>query len=433
MRGPAPGAPRPVPGAGAASQGGPDLPAITGHQPALDGLRVIAAMAVLVIHVGGETGFAFTGSPASWVVSRGDVGVPIFFVLSGLLLYRPWARAVIQGRQAPAARTYLWRRALRILPAYWAVVIIALPAMNAAHAASPVAWFQYLGLLQVYDPHPWWQGTGAQGLGQMWSLAVEASFYVLLPVFAAVLAAWARRGAGVDARARRLLGGLAALAAMSYGFTVLVYYPGGQFWLGDTLPRLTTWFAPGMALAVISVWCHADSPGGGAARKFCRTVAFSAGTCWLIAAVAFAIACTPLGGPETLTVQGLWQTEIKTGLYTVVATALIAPAAFQPARATRFNDLLGNRVMSFLGKISYGVFLWQFLVIYGIFALFHLKDVFAGGHFTLAGNFVILVVVALVTIVLSAISYYVIEQPAMRLQKTGRRDKGRHSRAVTSF
>src|SRR6266581_6700257 len=80
---------------------------------------------------GGETGYAFTGTPASWVVSRGDIGVPIFFTLSGLLLFRPWARAVLQGGQAPKAGPYLWRRALRILPVYWAVVLIALPTLNA--------------------------------------------------------------------------------------------------------------------------------------------------------------------------------------------------------------------------------------------------------------------------------------------------------------
>ena len=67
------------------------------HQDALDGLRAVAAAAVLLTHVGGLTGYVVTGSPASWVISRGDVGVPIFFALSGLLLYRPWASAVSPG------------------------------------------------------------------------------------------------------------------------------------------------------------------------------------------------------------------------------------------------------------------------------------------------------------------------------------------------
>jgi peptidoglycan/LPS O-acetylase OafA/YrhL len=406
-----------------------DLPAISGHQPALDGLRVIAALAVLVVHVGGETGFEFNGSPASWVVSRGDIGVPIFFVLSGLLLYRPWARAVLQGTPAPAAGRYLWRRALRILPAYWAVVIIALATLNAAHAGSPTTWVQYLGLFQVYDPHPWWQGTGAEGLAQMWSLAVEVSFYALLPLIAAGLASWARRGADVDARARRLLAGLVTLSVSSYGFTVLVYYPGGQFLL-DTLPRLLTWFTPGMALAVVSVWCHADSAGAGPVRRLCRTIAFSGGTCWLIALMAFALACTPITGTQALTVQGVWPTEMKTGLYTIVAVALVAPAAFQPARMTRMSAALGNPVMSFLGKISYGMFLWQFLIIDALFAIFRFKNAFGGGEFTLLGNVVVLVTVTIATTAVSALSYYLLEQPAMRLQRSAQRPKGRHARAI---
>src|SRR5216684_333370 len=100
----------------------PRSPAVAGHQNALDGLRAVAAGAVLVTHVGGLTGYVLTGTPASWVVSRGNIGVPIFFVLSGLLLYRPWAAAALAGPPAVRVTTYLRRRALRILPAYWAVV-----------------------------------------------------------------------------------------------------------------------------------------------------------------------------------------------------------------------------------------------------------------------------------------------------------------------
>src|SRR5215831_326317 len=96
------------------------------HQGPLDGLRAAAAAAVLLTHVGGLTGYTVTGTPVSWVLSRGDVGVPIFFTLSGLLLYRPWAAAALTGSQTVPLGTYLRRRALRILPAYWAVVTVAL-------------------------------------------------------------------------------------------------------------------------------------------------------------------------------------------------------------------------------------------------------------------------------------------------------------------
>src|SRR5260370_3130585 len=102
-------------------------PAGAGHQDALDGLRAVAAVAVLVTHVGGLTGYVLTGTPASWVVSRGNIRVPIFFVLSGLLLYRPWAAAALARPPAVRVTTYLRRRALRLLPPYWAALLHSFP------------------------------------------------------------------------------------------------------------------------------------------------------------------------------------------------------------------------------------------------------------------------------------------------------------------
>jgi peptidoglycan/LPS O-acetylase OafA/YrhL len=422
----------PVPGGGSAAGSrsagsGPgrpdgDLPAISGHQPVLDGLRVIAAFTVLVIHVGGETGFEFAGTPASWVVIHCDIGVALFFTLSGLLLFRPWVKAVLQGRPVPGTGTYLWRRAMRILPTYWIVVVIALITLNRTHIGSPATWIQYLALVQIYDPHPWWSGTGAPGLAQMWSLAVEVSFYVLLPLIAAVLAWYARRGDGVDARARRLLIGIGVFGGLSYVY-LIAGYPGTVTWMGDLLPKLTTWFAPGMAMAVVSVWAHADSPATDGVRRFCRTIAFSGGTCWLIAGLAFAVACTPLAGPENIEISTVWQLEIRCVLYTVIAAAVVAPAAFQPARETRLSAVLGNPTMTFLGKISYSIFLWQFLVISALFSLFHISNVFEGGSFSVLGNVVALVAVSVATIALSTLSYYLIEEPGTRLRL--RRSRGR--------
>src|SRR4051812_14569134 len=108
------------------------LPADRGHIDSLDGLRAIAAFVVVIFHVAYSTADLLTGSGAWRVVAHGDVAVPIFFALSGLLLYRPWARRTLVRGPAPKVRTYLWRRALRILPGYWAVVVVALVAFNGA-------------------------------------------------------------------------------------------------------------------------------------------------------------------------------------------------------------------------------------------------------------------------------------------------------------
>lgn len=396
------------------------VPRFSGHQDSLDGLRVIAALAVLVTHVTALTGFASTGTPASWVASRGDIGVPIFFALSGLLLFRPWASAILSGAPAPKVRAYLLRRALRILPAYWVIVVIAMIFLNQdGHDSSPAAWFQYLGLAQIYDPHPWWLGTGATGLAQMWSLAVEVSFYALLPVLALLLGQYACRGdADLATRARRMLAGIAVLAGISYAFMVLTYYPTtSALWLSGTLPRSLTWFAPGMAVAVLAEWARFEPGDDGPVRATCRAVASAGLACWLIAALTFTLACTPVAGQETLGVPSLWEFEVKTALYAIVAAAVVIPAALQPARQTRMNRVLGNKAMRFLGKISYGIFLWQYLAIFALAALLGVHDAFHGGSWTTLGTLAAVILVALACIVVATISYYVIEQPAQRLYR----------------
>ncbi len=396
------------------------------HRKALDGLRVVAAGTVLAANVGGATGFAFTGAPASWVVARGDVGVAIFFALSGFLLYRPWASAALGGDENPPIGTYVRRRVLRIIPAYWIVVVIAMITLNQAHARSPWPWLQYLFLVQTYDAHPWWTGTGAAGLGQMWSLAADASFYLVLPVLAALLTTVARRGDPAPAlRARRMLVGIAVLGISSYGFLVLAYRPTAAMpWLGVTLPALMTWFAVGMALAVVSAWAEAEPGSDRPVMTFCRSIGSSAAPCLLIAVLVFVLACTPVAGPEAFGIPSLWQAEIKTGLYTVIAAAVVAPAAFQPPSRTRVTALLSGGPMRGGARISYGVFLWQALVIAALLKIRHVRIALADSRLNTLGTVAMFAAVAVITCAIAVACYYLIERPALRLSHRPPRHRG---------
>jgi peptidoglycan/LPS O-acetylase OafA/YrhL len=182
------------------------------------------------------------------------------------------------------------------------------------------------------------------------------------------------------------------------------------------------WFCTGMAIAVAQAWAAAEPVPGGPASLVCRSVAASAGMCRLIAACAFAIACTPLTGPEFLGVPGLWGTEAKTVLYALIAGAIVAPVAFQPLLAGQgarmFSArLLGSRPVRFLGKISYGIFLWQFLAAYAFFGLLHLKTVFTGGSmYTGPEVAAVGLAIAVFTVAAATVSYYLIERPAQHLQ-----------------
>ena len=95
-------------------------PAAVGERafPALDGVRILAATAVVVNHVASKTGTSYVDGLAASLLGHLDIGVAVFFVLSGFLLFRPFPQAAARGRAAPGTGAYLWRRALRILPAY---------------------------------------------------------------------------------------------------------------------------------------------------------------------------------------------------------------------------------------------------------------------------------------------------------------------------
>src|SRR5215472_7850444 len=120
-----------------------DRRTVPAHQGPLDGLRAAAAAAVLLTHVGSLTGYSLTGTPVSWVLSRGDVGVPIFFTLSGLLLYRKWAAAALTGDRAAREALSLPPRPLPTSPAGGAVFRTPVLGHNAAPPQHPGAWLRY--------------------------------------------------------------------------------------------------------------------------------------------------------------------------------------------------------------------------------------------------------------------------------------------------
>jgi peptidoglycan/LPS O-acetylase OafA/YrhL len=366
-------------------------------------MRALAALGVLLLHVSATTGLAFQDSAPAWLLVRGDAGVAVFFVLSGLLLYRPWASALLLGTPGPHLGGYLARRALRVLPAYWVVVAAALLFFSPEHTRSLWTWAQWFLLLPLYDPDPWWRGSGPEGLYQMWTLAVEAAFYLTLPLLAWLVARLASRG-GADPRtqARRALLVLGALTLLSLLYLLVVYVPTWRPLAGTFVARYWVWFCPGMALAVLAAWARAEP--GGAVGRFCRTVAGSAGTCWVIAALAYVIASTELTGPRVLGVDTFWTAFFRTALYAAVAVFAVAPLALPGGTSGPVGRVLGGAVPAFLGRISYSVFLWHVFVIAILYRTL-------GWEPRTGGFWLVLPLVCLVTIAVATVSHFAVEEP----------------------
>ncbi len=142
---------------------------------ALDGLRAIAALMVVFFHCGVE----FRLPP---FVIPGYSGVHLFFVLSGYLISRPfWAR-LLNGQPLPSWRKYAVRRFVRIYPTYFVALVVFVAMRFVGHLHRPTFSDVLLHALLVFN----W-GAPAQFLAiniAMWTLAIEAQFYVILPLAA---------------------------------------------------------------------------------------------------------------------------------------------------------------------------------------------------------------------------------------------------------
>ncbi|MCH9710342.1 MAG: acyltransferase [Actinomycetia bacterium] len=343
------------------AQGGLESVNATGRVDSLTGIRAVAALLVVLTHAAYTTG-KYPQGYVGLVYSRMEIGVPIFFVLSGFLLFAPWVKAVAWQRPPPSVRRYAWHRLRRIMPAY-AVTVIAAYLLYHFRTAGPNpghTWeglFRNLTLTQIYTDDYLFSYLH-QGLTQMWSLAVEVAFYALLPLLAYLLLVLLCRR---QWRPRLLLAGLAGLALVSPAWLILVHTTdflpdGSRLWL----PGYLAWFVGGMVLAALQ-------PLG------LRAYALA---CIPLAVVSYFIVATPIAGEPTTSPTELREALFKVAFYAVIATLLVAPLALcgpgvlggkQPGsaggdRQGLYVRMMGSRPMVFLGEISYEIFLIHLII-----------------------------------------------------------------------
>ena len=361
--------------------------------PALEGMRGLAALGVVLTHVAFQTGAANT-PVIGRIWGRFDMAVAVFFVLSGYLLWRPHAAAARGHGDAPGVGHYLRHRAARILPAYWAVVCAALLLLPAAaHTAGVRVWVSNLALLQIYVPL-----TLTDGLTQMWSLAVEVAFYLVLPVLAFAMVRL--RGPAARWRVPAVIG----LGALCLGWNLLPVPTPEAIHADNWLPGYLPWFAGGMLLAeLVEEPEHAGTRGW---RGQLWRLGGDRFVMWPLALAAFLLSATDLAGPAGLTRAEPWQYVLKTALGALIGFGLIAPLVLGAANHRWLESPLGATI----GRWSYGIFLWHLVVLSIVFPVF--------GILPFSGNFawVLLLTVAL-TLPVAAASYALVEEPARRFAR----------------
>ena len=341
-----------------------------GYRPALDGLRGIAILAVLAVH---------THHIFGWSILRGgNIGVDIFFVLSGFLitalLLEEW-----QGAGAISLPGFYWRRVLRLVPALlvllvslclFADVFLPIGEAGATRRSIPVAF------LYASDFGLAFFRMRLGALQHTWSLAIEEHFYLVWPLF---LLAALKLG---TSRKRLVVIALSLAVASAIHRAVL-------FQLG-ALPVRTYY----------GIDTRADALLIGCATGMC--------VCWgflrpaslrrlIVPAIAFIVALMIATDYATPFMHVGGFTLLATAAAVIVGWLVLGPANY-------LSKVLEYRPLVWVGRISYGLYLWHY-------------PIFKASSLLRLSWPVQLLVALTATFIVTSLSFYLVERPALRLKR----------------
>lgn len=340
--------------------------------PALTGLRTLATLAVCFYFVAHWTGH-FRISYLGGVFDKiGSLGVSIFFILTGFLLFRQWLIPLVERDREPALQSrkvgeYFWKRFRRLVPPYWTTVILVYGLYWISMRVNGTTWLQEATetTRQVgTEPIDFLRNltfTQSYGLGyyhpsftQSWAITVTFAFYLLFP-----LIVWGST-ALVNRKRFHALGTILYLIPfflitpiwdIATRNLLLVDYS-SRTWM----PGFLSWFIAGMIMAVLSVRVPKY-------RESLITV-----SSLLLSVVAFIwYAAINLVGDPTALPAGFSDTFGRWVFGMLVACGLIVPLVFGDPHGDKLTSalhrFLGSRPMVLFGRISYEFFLLQSLII----------------------------------------------------------------------
>ena len=386
------------------------------HFPCFDGLRALAVIGVIACHVGFVTGATVQARYGDYL-AHPDLAPALFFFISGFLLYRAYVAGNFAGRAPMPVGAFWWRRALRILPAYWLALTVLIIAFG-LHVSGPHDVVVYYGLVQIYDTHRF---LGA--IPQAWTLCTEVSFYLFLPAYAWLLRRLgdARSKERDDAARLRLeLVGAAVLIGLCYVYRAVIYTVYGRTSVGRIathwLPGYFDVFGLGIALAAVSAYVaiHGASP-------FVELIGRLSWLWWTMALGCFWLVTKHLGlsdNPQPQNTPIGWRADQLQLVQAAFSVLIALPAIFGPQDRGTIRRFLQWRPVAYTGLVSYGMYLWhegwleKWLAWTGrpsFVGLINTHSRIASTTFPL-----IFVLTVLSSVVVAGLSYYLLERPLLR-------------------
>ncbi|MBS1302742.1 acyltransferase [Loktanella sp. SALINAS62] len=335
--------------------------------PALDGLRALAVLAVFAEH------FTYNEFVRGW--GPGTIGVRTFFVLSGFLITSILLKEIGTAPVSKLATRFYGRRLLRLAPAFY--VAIALAALLGIAEMRSAWWIHglYLSNFQILLQERW---TGA---GHFWTLAVEEQFYLLwFPLV-------------VLAPRRWLLPLVLTCLALAPAFRSLIPMGASPF-INVMLPGQVDSLAAGALVALARF--RSD-------LRWLDQIFLS--RAWLIVlwTMTLAVSAPLYHKPAFLS----W--VLLPSLMSLAAACLVRTCVEGQATALR---LLCRPAMIWMGKRSYGLYIFHYLVPPFLFSYIPAIELLGDGPL----KFVRLVIWVVLTLVLAELSWRYVERPFLRLK-----------------
>ena len=320
------------------------VPWIGRYLPALDGVRGLAILMVLLYHfVAQTTATNPLEAAVTWPLSYGLLGVDLFFVLSGFLI----TGILYDSREDQRYfRNFYMRRVLRIFPLYYgvlAVVFLVVPLIPPLRGSELGALGEHQGWAWLYLVNVYLAKEGAWALSYVehfWSLAVEEHFYFVWPLVVWLLAR----------TPRALMVAALGIAALSFGARVAASAMGVNL---VAVTVLTPFQLDALCLGGFFA-VRLRQPGGEAAVK--RLMA-------PLALVALAVLLVSVGIPRSGDAGVALTRSLRGGAFRVLFAVLLLHAVFAPA-ASLASRFFRNGGMIALGKYSYGLYVYHHFLSY---------------------------------------------------------------------
>jgi peptidoglycan/LPS O-acetylase OafA/YrhL len=360
----------------------------------LNGLRFFAAFAVIVTHI--ELLKPSFGFNTLWFnpffQMLGSLGVYFFFVLSGFLITFLLLTEREKTGNIQIKKFYI-RRILRIWPLYFLMVVLGffiLPQFELIHIPYLQKDFElhfqsnlilYLFILPNLALSLF---TAVPHIGQLWSIGIEEQFYIFWPL--------------IVSKSKNII------RTLIYIIVILVIFKTGVLFLGKFAEN-TSWYKPFKLFVAMSKFECMAFGGLGAYFLFIRHELFLR---WVTQPVVrfLAIALMPV---LIYTTPDILEDGIHL-IYSVLFLIIIVYVSQAKAPVI----ILENKVMRYLGSISYGIYMYHFFII--AFVLYLTQNHF-NTESILLNNLIIYILSTLMTIAISAISYEIYEKQFVKLKR----------------